>query len=93
MMMTAQGMLVRNLALAIVNGAITLIILLIAPLGLAAVMINTLLVTLATFVTATASDRIILFLQGGTVPRSMRAIDDMSVAELSQRERRGDLRR
>jgi hypothetical protein len=54
---------VRNLALAGVNGSITLVILLIAPLGLAAVLINTGLVTLATFVTAIASDRLIRYLQ------------------------------
>ncbi|MBD0261275.1 MAG: hypothetical protein ICV78_00735 [Tolypothrix sp. Co-bin9] len=54
---------VRNLAVALLNGAITLIILLIAPLGLAAVIINTLLVTLVSFVNAAAVDRIVLFLQ------------------------------
>lgn len=55
----------RNLSLATVNGAITLIILLIAPLGLMAVIINTLLVTFATFITATAADRVIRYLSGG----------------------------
>lgn len=54
---------VRNLAVALLNGAITLIILLIAPLGLAAVIINTLLVTLVSFINAAAVDRIVLFLQ------------------------------
>ncbi len=62
MYLTRRGALVRNLAVAIVNGAITLIILLIAPLGLAAVIINTALVTIATFITAIASDQVILFL-------------------------------
>ncbi len=58
---TAQ---VRNLAVSAVNGIVTLIILLIAPLGLAAVIINTVLVTVATYATATASDRILQFLKG-----------------------------
>jgi hypothetical protein len=45
-----------------VNGAITLIVLLIAPLGLAAVIINTLLIAAATFVAGEISDRIIRYL-------------------------------
>lgn len=53
---------VRNLAVAFVNGAVTLVILLIAPLGLAAVIINTLLVTIATYFTATAADRVVGYL-------------------------------
>ncbi|MFB2921838.1 MULTISPECIES: CRISPR-associated protein Csx18 [Aerosakkonema] len=53
---------VRNLAVAIVNGGITLIILLIAPLGLAAVIFNTLLVVLGSFVTGTVADRVVGFL-------------------------------
>jgi hypothetical protein len=57
---TAQ---VRNLSLAMVNGSITLVILLIAPLGLAAVIVNTILVTLATLVTATVGDGVIHYLR------------------------------
>ena len=49
---------VRNLSIALVNGTVTLIILLIAPLGLAAVITNTFLVT-----TATAADEITRYLQ------------------------------
>ncbi len=65
---------VRNLAVAVVNGAITLIILLIAPLGLMAVVINTLLITAASYATATASDRILLYLVGDPhSPQSLRA--------------------
>lgn len=63
MYISPRGALVRNLGVAIANGAITLIILLIAPLGLTAVIINTLLVTLASFVNATAGDSIVNFLQ------------------------------
>ena len=54
---------VRNLSIALVNGTVTLIILLIAPLGLAAVITNTFLVTAATFLTATAADKITRYLQ------------------------------
>lgn len=63
MYISSRGALVRNLGVAIANGAITLIILLIAPLGLTAVIINTLLVTLASFVNATAGDSIVNVLQ------------------------------
>ncbi|RDH51448.1 CRISPR-associated protein Csx18 [Fischerella thermalis] len=55
----------RNALLSIFNGSITLIILLIAPLGLAAVIINTLLVTIATFFVATIADRAIAWLEPG----------------------------
>ncbi|MBD2097722.1 hypothetical protein H6F90_21740 [Trichocoleus sp. FACHB-591] len=54
---------VRNTSVAAVNGAITLVILLIAPLGLAVVIINTLLVTVATYTTAIVADRVVYFLQ------------------------------
>jgi hypothetical protein len=63
MYISHRAALVRNLGVAICNGAITLIILLIAPLGLTAVIINTLLVTLASFVNAAAGDSIVRFLQ------------------------------
>jgi len=63
MYITPRAALVRNLAVAVLNGSITLIILLIAPLGLASVIANTLLVTVASYVNATAGDRIIRYLQ------------------------------
>ena len=53
----------RNAAVSTVNGSVTLVILLIAPLGLAAVIINTLLVTVASFMVSTMADRIVLWLQ------------------------------
>jgi hypothetical protein len=68
MELTKQQCQVRNLALAIVNGSVTLIILLIAPLGLAAVIANTLMVTVSTWVVATACDRVILYLQPKVLP-------------------------
>ena len=65
MVMSQRAALIRNVLVSGTNGAITLVILLIAPLGLAAVWINTLLVVAASFGTATLSDRVILFLQQG----------------------------
>lgn len=54
---------VRNVSVSAVNGGITLVILLIAPLGLAAVIINTLLVTVSTYVVSSMADKIILWLE------------------------------
>lgn len=68
MYINKRSQLVRNITLAIANGSITLIILLIAPLGLAAVIINTVLITISTFVTATASDKIVRYLQPSQQP-------------------------
>jgi hypothetical protein len=51
---------------------------LIAPLGLVAVLINTALVTVATYVTAIACDRIILYLQGGAQRSEVRNLRDQS---------------
>jgi hypothetical protein len=50
MYISQRSAFVRNCAVASVNGTITLVILLIAPLGLLAVIVNTLLVTLSTFI-------------------------------------------
>ncbi|MBW4667112.1 MAG: hypothetical protein KME60_06600 [Cyanomargarita calcarea GSE-NOS-MK-12-04C] len=55
----------RNSLVSIGTGIITLVILLIAPLGLVAVIINTLLVTAATFVVSTVADRVLLWLEPG----------------------------
>lgn len=52
----------RNVSVAVVNSSITLIILLIAPLGLAAVIINTLLVAIASYGVCQTADRIIIWL-------------------------------
>ncbi|MEI6443774.1 MAG: CRISPR-associated protein Csx18 [Nostocales cyanobacterium ELA583] len=54
---------VRNVSVSTVNGGITLVILLIAPLGLAAVIINTLLITFATYLVCSAADRVVLWLE------------------------------
>ncbi len=62
MYISSRAAQLRNISLAIVNGTITLIILLIAPLGLAAVLINTLLVTFSTYLVSTFADRVIAWL-------------------------------
>ncbi len=54
---------VRNILVSFFNGGITLVILLIAPLGLAAVIINTLLVTVATYAVSSVADRAIAWLE------------------------------
>ncbi len=66
MYFSRRSALVRNLAVALVNGAVTLVILLIAPLGLMAVIINTALVMMATYATATIGDRVLRYLQADT---------------------------
>lgn len=71
MYLNPRAILVRNLAVAVVNGAITYIILIIAPLGLMAVFMNTFLVAAASFATATAADRVVQFLSGSSQPPDM----------------------
>jgi hypothetical protein len=76
----------RNGLVSISNGAITLVILLIAPLGLAAVIVNTLLVAVATYAVSSVGDRIVawllpsgekgLFSSQLRQRRSIRVIDD-----------------
>ena len=53
---------VRNALVSISSGSITLIILLIAPLGLVAVIINTLLVSVATYAVSSVADWVIAWL-------------------------------
>lgn len=80
MYISPRTTLVRNVSVSIVNGGITLIILLIAPLGLMAVIINTVLVALTTYIVSVGADRVMAFLQR----------DEQ--AELLARERRSLLR-
>lgn len=63
MYISPRAVLIRNLSVSLITGGITLIILLIAPLGLVAVIINTLLVTVATYTTSIFVDKVIAFLQ------------------------------
>lgn len=62
MYISTRAQQLRNMIVALSTGSITLIILLIAPLGLAAVIINTLLVTVATYAVSTVADRVIAWL-------------------------------
>ncbi len=62
MYISTRSQQLRNMMVAISTGSITLIILLIAPLGLAAVIINTLLVTTATYAVSCVADRVIAWL-------------------------------
>ncbi|WP_217650439.1 CRISPR-associated protein Csx18 [Spirulina major] len=57
-----RGAVVRNCVVAGVNGAITLTLLLIAPLGLAAVITNTALITASTLVVGIAADGVVRWL-------------------------------
>ena len=68
MFLSPRIALVRNLAVAGFNGAVTLVILLIAPMGLAGVITNTVMIMIASFLNATACDRIVLFLQSSQNP-------------------------
>lgn len=83
---------VRNLVLAVVNGGITLIVLLIAPLGLAAVITNTLLVTGATWLTATVMDGVCFWLMPRSLPTALGQQEPLSAGlerlseSLSQRD-------
>ena len=89
MYINKRSQLVRNITLAVANGSITLIILLIAPLGLAAVIINTVLITISTFLTATASDKIIKYLQPSQQPKNQtfQVVDEEGeTANISGRE-------
>lgn len=65
MYLTFRAVLVRNAVVSVFNGGLTLAILLIAPLGLAAVISNTVLIALSTLVITTAGDGVVYFLQGG----------------------------
>lgn len=71
MYISPRGVLIRNGATAVVNGAITLMLLLIAPLGLAAVIINTFAVTVSTFAVCMAADFVVAWLIRPSSPDSL----------------------
>ncbi|WP_448573887.1 CRISPR-associated protein Csx18 [Trichothermofontia sp.] len=80
----------RNLAVAVVNGVLTWIILIIAPLGLMAVIVNTLLVAIASYVSATLADKVVRYLQ----PEAQRAeLLGRSRSDLVQSQDESDLER
>jgi hypothetical protein len=62
MYLSRKSAFVRNIGVASVNGTVTLIILLIAPLGLAAVIVNVFLITVSTFFISTAADWVMIWL-------------------------------
>ena len=81
MYITSRASTIRNFSLAAVNGTITLIILLVAPLGLATVISNTFLVTVATFFASTVADQIVRYLQPSRaqeIPNSLDSSPDSS---------------
>ncbi|WP_286392370.1 CRISPR-associated protein Csx18 [Pseudanabaena mucicola] len=82
--LTAKVARVRNLSVSVANGAISLVILLIAPMGLFAVIVNTLLIVVATYGTLTVSDRILVYLLQDDRRDSLGAARDSS--ELRRRD-------
>jgi len=60
--MSVRGAFVRNVLVGATNGGITLVILLIAPLGLAAVLTNTVLVGVTTFGVCMGADAVVAWL-------------------------------
>ncbi|NJL02705.1 MAG: hypothetical protein HC910_19885 [Spirulinaceae cyanobacterium SM2_1_0] len=69
-----RAVLIRSLAAAAVNGVVTLWLLLIAPLGLAAVIFNTAAVAISTFVVCLAGDLVVgWLLRGQGAPESLRS--------------------
>lgn len=62
MYLTMRAAFIRNVIAAASNGVITLVLLLIAPLGLAAVIVNTALVTISTFLVCTGGDWVVRWL-------------------------------
>ncbi|MBL1211542.1 CRISPR-associated protein Csx18 [Geminocystis sp. GBBB08] len=62
MLISWKGSLIKSVAIAFINGLITLILLLIAPLGLAAVIGNTIMITLSSFTVSIVFDFITIWL-------------------------------
>ena len=71
MYLSTRSATIRNIAVALLNGLVTLSILLIAPMGLAGVMSNTLLVTLCSLINATLGDSIVRYLQPRRPPHPL----------------------
>ncbi|MBP0003130.1 MAG: hypothetical protein J7642_05315 [Cyanobacteria bacterium SBC] len=75
MYLNARIAFIRNLSVALLNGAVTLVILLIAPMGLAGVITNTILVMLGSFGNATLADTIVRFLQNSPTRQQTATLD------------------
>jgi len=77
MLLSKRVRLIRSIAASLVNGIITLIILLIAPLGLLAVITNTILVLVSTFLVFSLSDVVLIWMFGGQQPRGINSRQGM----------------
>ncbi|MEI6430522.1 MAG: CRISPR-associated protein Csx18 [Pseudanabaena sp. ELA607] len=77
--MTPKTAQVRNAVVAVANGGISLTILLIAPLGLFAVVVNTVLIMASTYGVLVASDRVLAYLQQGADSQRFGAGRDSAV--------------
>jgi hypothetical protein len=87
MYLSSRAIFIRNVVVSGVNGFITLVLLLIAPLGLAAVITNTVLIAASTFATCSLGDWVVGwllrsgsadYLSGGTQQQEMRRYDRSS---------------
>ncbi|MDB9313716.1 CRISPR-associated protein Csx18 [Spirulina sp. CS-785/01] len=90
MYISTRAALVRSGVVAGVNCAITLTLLLIAPLGLAAVITNTLFITASTFGVCVVGDWVVAWLGGGVPPSELPRGVDTGVMQERQRD---DIRR
>lgn len=62
MYISSKATFIRNLSASIINSLITLVLLLIAPLGLATVITNTIAVGVSTFIVCTSLDLVTVWL-------------------------------
>jgi hypothetical protein len=62
MLISWKGGLIKSIAIAFINGLITLILLLIAPLGLAIVITNTIIIAFSSFMVSIVFDFITIWL-------------------------------
>ena len=68
MYLSFRAAIVRNVVVSGINCVVTLTLLLIAPLGLAAVISNTVMVTLSTLLVCTLGDVVVMWLSRGGQP-------------------------
>lgn len=79
MYLSKRAAFMRNIAASAINGIITLILLLIAPLGLASVISNTFLVALSTLIVCSICDLLVAWLSFSTPSeRFIRQKSDLS---------------
>ncbi|MDB9430468.1 CRISPR-associated protein Csx18 [Microcystis aeruginosa CS-555/01A07] len=91
MYISKRSAFIRNCTVSGVNGTITLVILLIAPLGLLAVIVNTALITLSTFIVVSLGDRVVIWLWRDRLPDSIRETYRLTHREANRSiERRRD---